>query len=53
MWDLKQYNQLVNITKVNRLTDTENKPVVTVWRGKGKGQYRGMGIKQSKLLCIK
>ena len=36
----------MNITKRNRLTDIENKLVVTSWeREGGKEQYRGMGLR--------
>ena len=29
MWNLGKKNKLVNITKENRFTDIENKPVIT------------------------
>ena len=39
MWNLKKYNQLVNITKRSRLTEIQNKLVVTTGeRGGGEGQ---------------
>ena len=42
MWNLKKYNRLVNIKKRSRLTDTENKLVVTM--GRMEGEYRGGGM---------
>ena len=44
MWNLK--NKQVNITKRNRLTNIENKLVVTSgeWEGR-KGKDRGRGLK--------
>ena len=33
MWNLKQHNEIVNIAKKSRLTDIENKLVVTSLRG--------------------
>ena len=48
MWNLKKYNKLVNTTKKrSRLTDIENKPVVT--SGGGEGQYRGGGTIGGKI----
>ena len=44
----------MNITKQNRLTDIENKPVAA--RGKremGGGKIQVQGVKSCKLLCIK
>ena len=41
MCNLKNYNQLMNITKRSRLTDTENKLVVTSKNGV---EYRGKGV---------
>ena len=39
-WNLKKYNQLENITKRSRLTDVENKLVVTCGKGSGRA-YKG------------
>ena len=46
MWDLKKYNKPVNITKKrNRLTDMENKLVVSIGEREGGWQYRGRGVR--------
>ena len=49
----KKYNKLVNITKRNRLTDTENKLVVTCGDRDEESGNIGVGAKRYKLLCIK
>ena len=46
---ISKYNKLVNITKRNRLTDVENKLVVT----RGEREWGRGKIKRYKLLCIK
>ena len=38
MWHLK--NKLLNITKRSKLTDIENKPVVTTGEKEGEGQNK-------------
>lgn len=47
------HNELVNITKRNRLTDTENKAVVTSGEKEVGGATQEQGIKGHKLLGFK
>ena len=49
----KKYSKLVNITKRNRLTHTENKLVVTNGVREGGGAIYGEGMKRYKPLHIK
>ena len=42
----------MNITKRNRLTQTENKPVVTRERRKGEGQNMGGGLEVQTIIYI-
>lgn len=46
-WNLKQYNQLVNITRRSKLTEIENKLMVTT-RGRGK-----IGLGKRKVQTIR
>ena len=48
----KKYNKLVNVTKKNRLTDTENRLVVAKGESTGGGMYRKFGISRYKLLYV-
>ena len=47
MWDLKQYNQLVNITRRSKLTEIENQLMVTTG-GRGK-----IGLGERKVQTIR
>ena len=53
MWNLKNYNQLVNITKRSRLTDTESKLEVTCGEGEAGRTIKGWRSKRYKVLGIK
>ena len=48
MWNPKKYNRLVNKTKESKLTDLENKLVVTSWEGNigvGGWEVKTLGFK--------
>ena len=51
MWNLKKYNKVANITKRNRLTDTENKLVVT--SGEREGGRGNRGGREEKVQTIR
>jgi len=53
MWNLKNYNQLVNITKRSRLTGTESKLEVTCGEGEAGRTIKGWRSKRYKVLGIK
>ena len=52
IWNQKNTNKLMNITKRSRLTDTENKLVVTSGEREGGTGKKGQKIKRYKLLDI-
>ena len=42
------FTQEVEMENRNKLTETENKPVVLKWEWIGCGQIRGMGLTETK-----
>ena len=53
MCNLKNYNQLMNITKRSRLTDTENKLEVSCGEGEAGATIKEGRSKRYKVLGIK